>query len=84
MSFLPRPVIFTNAYDPLIADKVVLTDLASAQAVITGMVSDPNEWKNPEFTQTFIDLLTARLKAALAMSAPPPGRPGGVQHDPAG
>lgn len=63
----PSPVEFRitndNSYNP--AQRVILTNLASAVAVYTGQVTDPTTW-DVGFTESFITALGQRLAPALA------------------
>ena len=72
-SFLPLPNIFVEAYDDALADQVVLTNLAGAQAVITARVMDPNDWRSADFVEELVILLAKYLKPALG-SEPAPAR----------
>lgn len=54
---MPRVNIFAQAFDNLLGQKVVLTNLANAQAVITARVTDPNEWQDNDFIEALIDRL---------------------------
>lgn len=63
--FDPQPNIFVVGNDN---GKVILTNLAYAQAVVTNSVTDPAQW-NSNFTESLIAALATRLQAALAPSA---------------
>lgn len=62
---IPAPNIFVEANDTASGDKVILTNLASAQAVITGAVMDCNEWQDQTFTDMVVEALAMRFKTPL-------------------
>lgn len=65
----PQPNTFTIADDPSVTpSKVVLTNLAGAQAVYTGRVTDPTAW-NASFTESLVDSLATLFQQALGPSA---------------
>ena len=55
--YVISPNIFINAYDDASGNKVVLTNLANAQAVITAEVTNPNEWQDNNFSEALINSL---------------------------
>ena len=56
------PNIFVAGVDSVSGLKVVLTNLANAQAIITSRVTDPDEWQDNNFIQALIN------KCAVAFS----------------
>jgi hypothetical protein len=63
--YAPRFNAFVEAYDSDLAQKVILTNLPDAQAVITLQVMDPNEWQDPMFTEAVIAALAAGIERSL-------------------
>lgn len=63
--FTPMFTRFTTADDTVSHAKVVLTNLANANAVITGRIVDPNQWQDSNFTEAFIDALAVRFQKWL-------------------
>lgn len=67
--FDPQPNTFTIANDPSVTpSKVILTNLANAQAVYTGRVTNPEYW-NASFTESLVDSLATLFQQALGPSA---------------
>jgi hypothetical protein len=68
--FDPRPHIFVLANDNSLNPpaKVVLTNLANAQAVITGQITDPLSYE-AGFTDALVAALALRLQEALSPDA---------------
>jgi hypothetical protein len=68
--FDPKPSVFVVANDPSVSpvSKVILTNLAGAQAVITGKIVDPSIY-DAGFTDSFVAALALRLQEALAADA---------------
>lgn len=64
----PQPNIFVAANDTDLNAKVILTNLANAQAVITGKVTDPGQWLDNNFIEAFVDALAVQFQQALAPS----------------
>ena len=65
----PQPVTFAIADDPSVSPaKVVLTNLANAQAVYSGQITDMTQWE-ATFTEAFIEALARRLGEALGANA---------------
>lgn len=66
-NYTPQPVVFKiendNYYTP--ARKVILCNIADAQMVYTGQVTDPSTWE-ASFTEAFAAELGRRLAPALA------------------
>ena len=62
----PQPNVFTDADDTSLTPpaKVVLTNLARAQAVYTARVTDMTQWE-AMFTEAFVEALARRLGEAL-------------------
>lgn len=58
----PQPNIFVTAFDTVLRTKVVLTNLPDAQAMITGRVTDPNEWLDSNFTEALVDALAVQFE----------------------
>ena len=63
--FTPMFTRFTTADDTISHTKVVLTNLSNANAVITGRITDPNQWQDSNFTEAFIDALAVRFQKWL-------------------
>lgn len=63
--YAPRFNAFVDAYDDQLAQKVILTNLVNAQAVITLQVMNPNEWQEPSFTEAVIAALAGGIERAL-------------------
>jgi hypothetical protein len=64
----PQPHVFVLADDATVTPaKVILTNLANAQAVFTGQIIDPTQW-NASFTEAFVDALAMLFQAALGPS----------------
>lgn len=63
--FTPMFTRFTTADDTVTHTKVVLTNLLNAQAVITGKVTNPNEWQDSNFTEALIDALAVQFQKWL-------------------
>src|SRR6185312_254056 len=64
--FDPQPNIFVLGFDASLGSpsRVVLTNLAAAQAVYTGAVTDPNQW-NSSFQEALVEALGRRFQEAL-------------------
>lgn len=60
--FTPFYTRFVTAYDTLLSAKVVLTNLNTPLAVITGQVLNPNEWQDSNFTEALIDALAVQFE----------------------
>lgn len=68
--FAPRVNAFVDAYDAALNQKVILTNLANAQAVFTAQVGNPDEWSDYTFLEDFVVELAKRLKAAFEKTPP--------------
>ncbi|MEO6779421.1 MAG: hypothetical protein ABI196_00615 [Bradyrhizobium sp.] len=68
--FDPKPRNFVIANDASLGttSKVILTNLAGAQAVITGRIVDPTIF-DPGFTEALVSALALRLQEALSPDA---------------
>jgi hypothetical protein len=68
--FMPRPTLFTVATDPALGTgtKVILTNVANAQAVFTGQIIDMTQWE-PMFTEAMVEALARRLAESLGAPA---------------
>jgi hypothetical protein len=66
----PQPNVFVLGNDNSLSPpaKVILTNLAGAQAVYTAQVTDPTQW-NVQFTEALVSALATRFQLALAPSA---------------
>lgn len=60
--FTPFFTRFVTAYDTGLAAKVVLTNLASPLAIITGQVLNPDEWLDSNFTEALVDALAVQFE----------------------
>ena len=58
----PQPNVFTLGDDA--SGKMILTNLAGAQAVFTGQIVDVTQW-NASFTEAIVAALATRFQAAL-------------------
>lgn len=67
----PQPVVWTEAYDNSIAQKVILTDQPVAQIIFTARVNDPTEWHDPRFLEMFVAVLARRFRGALGDTSRP-------------
>lgn len=61
----PRPNVFVSANDPALGEKVVLTDLRNATAVITAQITQPLQWLDPNFIEALVDALAMKFQSAL-------------------
>lgn len=65
----PQPNIFIVADDPSVTpSKVICTNLANAQAVVTAQITDPTQW-NASFVESLVDSLATQFQQALAPAA---------------
>lgn len=64
-AFTPMFTRFTTADDTASGNKVVLTNLFGANAVITARVTDPNQWQDSNFTEALIDALAVQFQKWL-------------------
>ncbi len=65
----PQPNIFVVADDASVTpSKVILTNLANAQAVYTGQIVNPTQW-NASFIEALVDALATLFQQALAPGA---------------
>lgn len=62
----PQPNVFVAANDTALGQKVLLTNLANATAVITAQITDINQWQDSEFVEAFVDALAVQFQQALA------------------
>ena len=60
--FTPFFTRFVTAYDSNLQAKVVLTNLPTPLAIITGQVLNPNEWQDSNFTEALIDALAVQFE----------------------
>lgn len=60
--FTPMFTRFVAAYDTVLNTKVVLTNLYQPQAIMTGQINDPDEWRDSNFTETLIDALATQFQ----------------------
>ena len=60
--FTPFYSRFVTAYDTLLSQKVVLTNLLNPLAVISGQVLNPDEWQDSNFTEAMIDALAVQFE----------------------
>lgn len=65
--FTPNFTRFTTADDTSLGAKVVLTNLPSAIANITGRVTDPDAWQDSNFTEALIDELASQFQKWLPL-----------------
>lgn len=63
--FTPMFTRFTTADDTATHTKVVLTNLYLPMAVITGRVTNPNEWQDQNFSEALIDALAVQFQKWL-------------------
>lgn len=64
--FDPKPNIFVAANDAALGQKVVLTNLANATAVITRQLTDPAQWDDANFVEALVDALAVQFQQAFA------------------
>ena len=62
----PVANIFVTGFDATSSQTVILTNLASAYAVITARVTDPDTWQDALFIETLIDALAVNFAKNLA------------------
>lgn len=61
----PRPNVFVSSNDPALGQKVILTDLAHATAVITAQITDPAQWIDQSFVDALVAALAIKFQDAL-------------------
>lgn len=66
--FDPKPHIFVLGNDTVTNEQVILTNLANAQAVYTGQVTDMTQWE-PGFVQALVAALALQFQKALVPEA---------------
>jgi hypothetical protein len=67
--FMPRPYNFVLGNDTATGQKVILTNLINAQAVITGQITDPSQM-DPKFITALVDALALQFQKALVPAEP--------------
>ena len=66
---MPRVNICAQGFDTLLGQKVVLTNLANAIAIITAQTTNPEEWQDNDFVEALIDRLVVAYAKALGVDA---------------
>jgi hypothetical protein len=69
ITLMPRVQTFAEGYDQDLAQKVVLTNLPNAMAIITARVMDPDEWQDASFIDALVDRLASKVGKAFGIGA---------------
>jgi hypothetical protein len=69
ITLMPRVQTYAEGYDEYLGQKVVLTNLPNAQAIITARVTNPNEWQDSSFIDALVDRLASKVGKAFGIGA---------------